>query len=94
VLAACPFTVVVKVTIAVVAVADEAAVNVSGSAVPEVADNADGDTVTPVGRPDTVIVAAPLPDGAVSSREACCPAAPAVRLIVEGVSASVGAAVV
>ena len=90
VLAACPFTVVVNVTIAaVVAVADEAAVNVSGSAVPGVADNVEGEIATPVGRPDTVIVAAPAPAGAASSREACCPPAPAVRLMVEGVSESV-----
>jgi hypothetical protein len=88
VLADCPFTVVVKVSIAVVAVAEEVAVNITGSAAPGVTDNVDGDIVTPVGRPDTVIVTAPAPAGAASSREACCPAAPAVRLIVEGVSVS------
>jgi hypothetical protein len=90
VLATCPFTVVVNVTIAVVAVADEAAVNVSGSAVPGVADKVEGEIATPVGSPDTVIVAAPAPAGAASSREAGCPVAPAVRLTVEGVSVSVG----
>lgn len=85
----CPFTVAVKVTIAVEAAAEEAAVNTIGSAVPGVADNVDGEIVTPVGSPETVIVAAPMPAGAVSSREAFCPVAPAVRLIVEGVSISV-----
>jgi hypothetical protein len=86
VLAACPFTVVVNVIIAVVAVAEDAAVNTTGSAAPGVTDKVEGDIVTPLGRPDTVIVAAPAPAGAASSREACCPAAPAVRLMVEGVS--------
>jgi hypothetical protein len=89
VLTAWPFTVAVNVTIAVVVVAEAAAVNVSGNAVPGVADSVDGEIVTPVGRPDTVIVAAPVPEGAVSIREVCCPAAPAVRLMVEGVSVSV-----
>jgi hypothetical protein len=79
------------VTIAVVAVADEAAVKVTGSAVPGVADNVEGEIATPVGSPDTVIVAAPAPAGAASSREAACPVAPVVRLIVEGVRVSEGA---
>jgi hypothetical protein len=91
VLAVCPFTVVLNVTVAVAAVADEAAVNVSGSAVPGVADKVEGEIVTPVGRPDTVIVAAPAPAGAASSREAGCALVPTVRLMVEGVSASVAA---
>jgi hypothetical protein len=77
------------VTIVVVVVAEAAAVNTSGNAVPGVADSVDGEIVTPVGRPDTVIVAAPVPEGVVSIREVCCPAAPAVRLMVEGVSVSV-----
>ena len=88
-LAAWPFTVVVNVTIAVVVVAEEAAVNTRGNAAPGAADNVDGEIVTPAGRPDTVIVAAPAPEGAASMREACCPAEPAVRLIVEGVSVRV-----
>ena len=88
-LAACPFTVAVNVTVAVAAVAEEAAVNTSGSAVPGAADNVDGEIVTPVGRPVTVTIAAPAPAGAASIREACCPAAPAVRLMVDGVSVSV-----
>jgi hypothetical protein len=88
VLADCPSTVAVNVIIAVVAVAEDVAVNVNGSAAPGVADNVEGDIVTPVGSPDTVIVAAPAPAGAASRREACCPAAPAVRLMAEGVSVS------
>ena len=43
-----------------------------------------GRCVTPVGSPDTATVAAPVPAGAVSSREACCPAAPAVKWMLEG----------
>ena len=85
----CPFTVVVKVTVAVVMVAEEVAVNISGSAAPGVTDNVDGETVTPVGRPETEMVAVPAPAGAASSREAGCPVVPAVRLIVEGVRVSV-----
>jgi hypothetical protein len=76
------------VTVAVVTGADEAAANVSGSAAPGVADNVDGETVTPVGRPVTEIVAGPTPDGAANSREAGCPAVPAVKLMAEGVSVS------
>jgi hypothetical protein len=88
VVADCPLTVAVKVTVAVVTGADEAAANVSGSAAPGVADNVDGETVTPVGRPVTEIVAGPTPDGAANSREAGCPAVPAVKLMAEGVSVS------
>jgi hypothetical protein len=89
VLADCPLTVAVNVTIAVVMGAEEAAENVSGSAAPGVADNVDGETVTPVGRPATEMVAAPAPAGAANSREAGCPDVPAVRVMAEGVSVSV-----
>jgi len=88
VVADCPFTVAVKVTVVVVTGAEEVAVNVNGSAAPGEADNVDGETVTPVGRPVTEIVAAPAPAGAANSREAGCPAMPAVRLMVDGVSVS------
>jgi hypothetical protein len=89
VLADCPLTAAVNVTIVVVAAAEEAAVNVSGSDAPGVADNVEGETVTPVGRPEIEIVTAPAPDGAANSREAGCPDLPAVRVIAEGVSVSV-----
>jgi len=82
---------VVNVTVAVVEAADEAAVSVNGSATPGVADNADGEIVTPVGSPDAAIAVAPVPAGAVSSREACSPAAPAVKGMVAGVTVSVAA---
>jgi hypothetical protein len=88
VLADCPLTAVVKVTVDVVTGAEDAAVNISGSAAPGVADNVDGETVTPVGRPEIEIVAAPAPDGAANSREAGCPDVPAVKAIAEGVSVS------
>jgi hypothetical protein len=88
VVADCPFTVVVKVTIVVVAGAEEAAENVSGSVAPGVADNVAGEIVTPAGRPLTEIVAAPAPAGAANKREAGCPVVPAVKLMAEGVSVS------
>jgi hypothetical protein len=66
-----PLTVAVKVTVAVAAGVEEAAVIVSGKATPGVADNADGETVTPLGNPDTDTVTAPPPTGAPSSRDAC-----------------------
>jgi hypothetical protein len=69
--------------------AEEAAVSVNGSAIPGVADNADGEIVTPVGRPDTAIVVAAVPAGAVSSKEACCPGEPAVNLMLAGLTVSV-----
>jgi hypothetical protein len=71
VLAVCPFTVVVNITVAVVVVAEEAAVSVNGSATPGISESGDGVIVTPVGSPDTAIVAAPVPAAAASSREAC-----------------------
>ena len=71
VLADRPLTVVVNVTVAVLAGAEEAAVIVSGKATPGVTDSSIGETVTPLGNPDIETVAAlPLP-GAPSSREAC-----------------------
>jgi hypothetical protein len=88
VVADCPFTVVVKVTVAVVMGAAEVAVNISGNAAPGVADNVDGETVTPLGRPAIEMVAAPAPAGATNSRDAGCPAVPAVKLMAEGVSVS------
>lgn len=75
-------------TVAVVTGAEELAVNVSDSVAPGVADKVDGETVTPVGRPVTEMVAAPAPAGAANNREAGCPAAPGARVIVEGVSVS------
>jgi hypothetical protein len=83
--------VVLKDTIAVVVAAEDAAVSVSGKAVPGVSESVAGEIETPVGNPDTVTVAAPVPAGAVSSREACCPPLPAVSLMLEGESVSVGA---
>lgn len=56
---------------AVVGVAEEAAVNVTGNAVPGVRAGAAGDMATPDGSPETVIVTMLLAAGAVSSREAC-----------------------
>jgi hypothetical protein len=85
-----PLALAVNVTMAVVVAADDAAVNISGKATPEVSESVAGETVTPLGRPDAVTVTAPVPFGAVNSREAACPAAPAVRLIVEGERVSVG----
>jgi hypothetical protein len=56
---------------AAVAAADEdAAVNISGKATPGVSESVAGETVTPLGRPDTATVAAAVPVGAVNSREA------------------------
>ena len=58
-------------TVAVEAVAEEAAVSVSGKATPGASDSVAGETVTPVGRPDTTTVAVPVPIGAASRREVC-----------------------
>jgi hypothetical protein len=80
----------VKVTMAVVAAAEDPAVNINDNATPGVSVKVDGETVTPVGRPDTATVAAPAPAGAVNSSEAGCPAAPAVSWMVEGERVSVG----
>jgi hypothetical protein len=52
----------------------------------------DGATVTPVGKFDTVTVATPDPAGAVSRRDAFWLAAPAVTLMLAGVTVSVGTA--
>jgi hypothetical protein len=79
-----------NVTIAVAAAAEEAAVNISGKATPGVTDSVAGESVTPLGRPDTATVVAPVTVGAVNSREAVRPAAPAVRSMVEGERVSVG----
>lgn len=59
-----------NVTIAVAAAAEDAAVNISGKATPGVTDSVAGESVTPLGRPDTATIAAPVPIGAVHSREA------------------------
>jgi hypothetical protein len=66
-----PFTVVVNVSVAVVAGAEVAAVIVSGKATPAVKDSSIGETVTPLGNPETVTVTALPPPGAPSSRETC-----------------------
>ncbi len=71
VLAIWPLTVVVNATVAVVVAAEEAAVSTSGKETPGVSDSVAGETVTPVGNPDTATVTAPPPAGAASSREAC-----------------------
>jgi hypothetical protein len=83
-LAVWPLTVVVKVTVAVVVAAEEAAVSITVRATPGVSDSVAGEIVTPVGSPDTATVAAPVPAGAASSREACCSPAPAVKWMLEG----------
>jgi hypothetical protein len=91
VLTAWPAMVVVKETIAVVVAAEAAAVSVKGKAVPGVSESVAGEIETPVGNPETVTTAAPVPAGAVRSREAGCPVAPAVSLMLEGESVRIGA---
>jgi hypothetical protein len=71
VLAVWPLTVVEKVTVALEVVAEAAAVSVSGNATPGASDSVAGETVTPVGNPDTTTVVIPVPAGAASSREVC-----------------------
>jgi hypothetical protein len=71
VLAVWPLTVVVNVTVAVVAGVEEAAVIVNGKATLGLTDSSVGETVTPLGNPDIETVAALPPPGALSSREAC-----------------------
>jgi hypothetical protein len=71
VLAVWPFTVVVKVTLALAAGAEEAAVISRDTAEPGVSDSVDGAMVTPLGSVETVTVAAPAPAGAANSSEAC-----------------------
>jgi hypothetical protein len=71
VLAVWPLTVVVNVTVAVVAGVEEAAVIVSGKATPGVSDSCVGETVTPLGNPETETAAALPPPGTASSRETC-----------------------
>lgn len=92
-LAVWPLTVVVKLIVAAVVAAEEAAVSVTVNATPGVSDSVAGEIVTPVGSPETATVAAPVPAGAVSSREACCAVAPAVKWTLDGekVRASCGA---
>jgi hypothetical protein len=90
VLTAWPPMVVLKESIAVDVAADAAAVSVTCKAVPGVSESVAGEIETPVGNPVTVTVAAPVPAGAVSSREAGCPLPPAVSLMLEGESVSVG----
>ena len=84
-----PLELAVNVTIAVAAAAEDAAVNISGKATPGVTGEVAGESVTPLGSPDTASVAALVPAGAANSREAGCPDLPAVRAIAEGVSVSV-----
>jgi hypothetical protein len=82
----------VKLIEVVAAGAEEFALNVNGKETPGLSERFDGAIVTPVGRFDTVTVAAPDPAGAVSSRDALWLAPPAVRLILAGVTVSVGTA--
>jgi hypothetical protein len=89
VLAVWPLTVVANVTVAVIAGVEEAAVIVSGKATPGVTNSSIGETATPLGNPDIETVAAPPPVAAPSNREACWPAAPAIRWMLEGESVSV-----
>jgi hypothetical protein len=85
-----PLELAVNVAIAVAATAEDAAVNINGEAAPGVTESVAGESVTPLGRPDTAIVVAPVPAGAVNSREAVFPVPPAVRLMMEGVRVSEG----
>jgi hypothetical protein len=71
VLAVWLLTVVVNINVAVVVGVDEDAVSVSGKATPGVADNVAGETVTPLGNPDTEIVTGFPPPGTPRRREAC-----------------------
>jgi hypothetical protein len=80
----------VNVAIAVAATAEDAAVNISGEETPGVTESVAGESVTPLGRPETAIVVTPVPAGAANSREAACPVPPAVRLMMEGVRVSEG----
>jgi hypothetical protein len=69
VLAVWLLTLVVNVKVAVVVGVDEDAVIVSGKATPGVTDNIAGETVTPLGNPDTETVTALPPPDTPSSRE-------------------------
>lgn len=71
VLAIWPLTLVVNVTVAVVAGVEEAAVIVSGKATPGVTDSSVGETVTPLGNPETETATALPPPGTASNRETC-----------------------
>ena len=79
VLASWPLTVVVNVTVAVVAGVEDAAVIVSGKGTPGVTDSSVGETVTPLGNPDIETAVALAAPGPPNSRETCWPAAPAVK---------------
>jgi hypothetical protein len=70
VLILCPLELAVNVTIAVAAAAEDAAVNITGKATPGVTGSVAGESVTPLGSPDTASVAAPVPAGAANSKEA------------------------
>jgi hypothetical protein len=83
-------SIAVKLTEVVAAVAEEFALIANGNATPGLRERFDGAIVTPVGKLDTVTVAVPDPAGAVSSRDALWLAAPAVRLMLAGVTVSVG----
>jgi hypothetical protein len=65
-----PLELAVNVTIAVAAGAEDAAVNISGEATPGVTGTVAGESVTPLGSPETAIVAGAVPAGAANSREA------------------------
>jgi hypothetical protein len=65
-----PLELAVNVTIVVAAAAEDAAANISGEETPGVIESVAGESVTPLGSPDTASVAAPVPAGAANRREA------------------------
>jgi hypothetical protein len=73
----------------VVAGASFAAASVTTREFPDVSDNGVGDTVTPVGRPCTMTVIAPLKPSIAVLLNVTCPAAPGVSDSVGGATVSV-----
>jgi hypothetical protein len=69
VLMVCPLTAVVNMTVAVPMLAEEAAVQVSVTAVPGVNVSVAGLMLTPAGSPDTATVTAPVSATALNSKE-------------------------
>ena len=65
-----PLELAVNVTIVVAAAAEDAAANISGEETPGVTESVAGESVTPLGSPDTASVAEPVPAGAANRREA------------------------
>jgi hypothetical protein len=84
-------SVAVKLTMAVAAGAEEFALIATVNGTPGLSERLEGTIVTPVGKFETVTVAEPDPAWVVSSRDALWLAAPAVRLMLAGVTVSVGA---